>query len=164
MPKHLLRPQGEFPRAGLPRRLAAMFYDALLSIALLMVVTLIYKMVQIAIYGEARLRELSDSGALDHDPLLATILVLCLFAFFAKFWTYNGQTLGMQVWGVRIQNLDGSAIDLWQALLRFLLAILSWLCVGLGFLWILWDKQKRSWHDIYSDSIVVQLPKSAHKK
>ena len=86
------------------------------------------------------------------------------FGFFAKFWTHNGQTLGMQVWGIRIQNKDGSAIDLWQALLRFLLAILSWLCLGLGFLWMLWDKEKRTWHDIYSESQAVQLPKNIHKK
>ncbi|MDP2747866.1 MAG: RDD family protein, partial [Pseudomonas sp.] len=32
MPKRLLRPQGEFPSAGLIRRLAAMFYDVLLCI------------------------------------------------------------------------------------------------------------------------------------
>ena len=44
MPKHMLRPQGEFPSAGLIRRCAAIFYDFLLSIALLMVITLLYKM------------------------------------------------------------------------------------------------------------------------
>ena len=73
--------------------------------------------------------------------------------------TYNGQTLGMQVWGVRIQNRDGTAIDLWQALLRFFIAIGSWLFGGLGFLWMLWDKDRLTWHDRYSESVVVQLPK-----
>ena len=63
-----------------------------------------------------------------------------------------------------IQNADGSAITLWQALLRFVVAIGSWLFCGLGFLWVLWDKDKRSWHDIYSESRVVQLPKNIHKK
>lgn len=161
---HRLRPEGDFPPAGLLRRLAAIFYDSLLCIALLMVVTLIYKLIQIAIVGEQRLRQLSDSGALDGDPLLSTILLISLFAFFAKFWTHNGQTLGMQVWGVRVQNADGTAIDLWQALLRFLIAIASWLCLGLGFFWSLWDKQKRCWHDIYSESRLVRLPKGIHKK
>ncbi|HSC85390.1 MAG TPA: RDD family protein [Pseudomonas sp.] len=164
MPKHTLRPTGDFPAAGLIRRCAAMFYDAFLSIALLMVITLTYKGVQMLIIGEARLRELSDAGALDGDPLLSTLLVMGLFAFFAKFWTHNGQTLGMQVWGVRIQNRDGTAISLWQALLRFMVAIASWLCLGLGFLWLLWDKDKRTWHDIYSDSRAVQLPKNVHKQ
>ena len=164
MSKHLLRPQGDFPAAGLIRRLAAMFYDFLLCIALLIVVTFIYKLILMGFYGEAQLKQLSDSGALDGDPLLSSLLLLSLFGFFSKFWTHNGQTLGMQVWGIRIQNADGTAISLWQALLRFLVAIASWLCLGLGFLWILWDKDKRSWHDIYSDSRTVQLPTTVHKK
>ncbi|MFB4393208.1 MULTISPECIES: RDD family protein [unclassified Pseudomonas] len=159
MSKPLLTPQGDFPPVGLGRRLAAMFYDFLLCTALLMVTTLLYKMVQMAIVGEARLRELSEAGALDGDPLLSTILLFALFGFFAKFWTHNGQTLGMQVWGVRVQNADGSAISLWQALLRFLVSIASWLCLGLGFIWSLFDKRKRSWHDIYSQTQLVRIPK-----
>lgn len=165
MPKHILRPEGEFPTAGAVRRFAAIFYDFLLSVALLMVVTLFYQQVILrSIYGGERLREMAEQGLLAHDPVLSTLLLFSLFAFFAKFWTHNGQTLGMQVWGVRIQNRDGSAVSLWQALLRFVVAMGSWLCFGLGFLWILWDKDKRTWHDRYSESIVVQLPKSAHKK
>ena len=138
-----------------------MFYDFLLCTALLMVTTLIYKLIMMAFIGEARLRELSEAGALDGDPLLSTILLFVLFAFFAKFWTHAGQTLGMQVWGVRVQNADGSAISLWQALLRFIVAIASWLCLGLGFFWVLIDKQKRSWHDMYSGSQLVRVPKKA---
>lgn len=164
MSKHLLRPQGEFPAAGLPHRCAAMFYDFLLCVALLIVITFIYKLILMGFYGQEQLRAMSDAGALDGDPILSTILLFSLFGFFAKFWTYNGQTLGMQVWGIRIQNADGSAISLWQALLRFIVSIASWLCLGLGFFWILWDKQKRSWHDIYSDSQTVRLPKNIHKK
>ena len=164
MSKPLLSPQGEFPAVGLGRRLAAMFYDFLLCTALLIVTSGIYKMIQMWIIGEEKMRTLTEAGALDGDPLLSTVLLFVLFGFFAKFWTHNGQTLGMQVWGLRIQNADGSAITLWQALLRFVVAIGSWLFCGLGFLWVLWDKDKRSWHDIYSESRVVQLPKNIHKK
>ncbi|WP_297833838.1 RDD family protein [Pseudomonas sp.] len=159
MSTHQLRPQGDFPIAGFGRRLAAMFYDALLCIALLMVTTLIYKLVLMAFVGEAKLRALSESGTLDGDPLLSTILLFVLFGFFAKFWTHSGQTLGMQVWGIRVQNADGSGISLWQALLRFVVSIGSWLCVGLGFIWMLFDKQNRSWHDMYSNSQLVRVPK-----
>lgn len=164
MPKPSLVPQGDFRAAGLLRRLAAMFYDFLLCVALLIVVTFLYKLIQMAVIGSERLRQLSDTGVLDGDPLLSTLLLFCLFGFFAKFWMHNGQTLGMQVWGLRIQNTDGTAIDLWQALLRFLIAIASWLCFGLGYLWMLWDKQGRTWQDIYSDSRVIRLPKNTHKK
>jgi uncharacterized RDD family membrane protein YckC len=164
MPKYLLRPQGEFPRAGLPRRLAAILYDFLLCVALLLVVGLLYKLAWMGVYGETQLKLMSDAGALDGDPLLSTLLLLSLFGFFSKFWTHGGQTLGMQVWGIRVQNADGSAISLWQALLRFLVAMASWLCLGLGFFWVIWDKDRRSWHDIYSDSYVVQLPKPKQKQ
>lgn len=165
MPKHMLSPQGVYAPAGLIRRLAAMFYDFLLCVALMMVVTLAYQQgILRLIYGSDHLRELADRGALIGDPLLSTLLVFALFGFFAKFWTHNGQTLGMQVWGLRVQNRDGSAISLLQALLRFMIAIASWLCLGLGFLWMLWDKDKRTWHDRYSESQVVRLPKNTHKK
>ncbi|EPJ7843974.1 RDD family protein [Pseudomonas aeruginosa] len=165
MPKHMLSPQGDYAPAGLVRRLAAMFYDFLLCVALMMVVTLVYQQgILRLIYGSDHLRELADRGALIGDPLLSTLLVFALFSFFAKFWTHNGQTLGMQVWGLRVQNRDGSAISLLQALLRFMIAIASWLCLGLGFLWMLWDKDKRTWHDRYSESQVVRLPKNTHKK
>jgi len=155
----MLSPQGDFPPVGLGRRLAAMFYDFLLCTALLIVTAGAYKMIQMAIIGEARMRELTEAGALDGDPLLSTVLLFVLFGFFAKFWTHGGQTLGMQVWGVRVQNVDGSAISLWQALLRFVVSIASWLCLGLGFFWSLIDKRKRGWHDIYSDSQLVRVPK-----
>ncbi len=160
MPKHQLRPQGDFPRAGLARRLAAMFYDFLLCVALIMVVGLIYQQgILRLVYGGEELLALSQAGALDRDPILASLLLLSLFAFFAKFWTHNGQTLGMQAWGVRIQNRDGSAIDLWQALLRFCIAPISFLACGIGYLWMFWDKDRLTWHDRYSESVVVQLPK-----
>ncbi|WP_448682633.1 RDD family protein [Pseudomonas nicosulfuronedens] len=159
-----LKPQGDFPPATLLRRFAAMFYDFLLCVALLMVVTLIYQQVFLRlIYGSEKLRLLADQGALTGDPLLSSLLFISVFAFFAKFWTYRGQTLGMQVWGVRVQNANGTRITLMQALLRFVIAIASWGCAGLGFLWMLWDKDKRTWHDRYSESVVIQIPKAVRK-
>lgn len=159
MSRHMLRPQGDFPAASLGRRLAAICYDALLCFALLLVTAFIYKLVMMAFIGEARLKALSESGSLDGDPLLSAILFLVLFGFFAKFWTHSGQTLGMQVWGIRVQNADGSGISLMQALLRFMVSIASWLCLGMGFLWALYDKRKRGWHDLYSNSQLVRVPK-----
>jgi len=165
MRRHLLSPRGQFPAARLVRRLAAMFYDSLLCIALMMVVTLLYQQVLLRLlYGSEQLQQLADAGRLDIDPLLSTLLLFSLFGFFAKFWTHSGQTLGMQVWGIRIQNADGTAIDVWQALLRFLIALVSLLCLGMGYWWMLLDKQNRTWHDMYSESQAVQLPKNIHKK
>lgn len=165
MPKpQQLQPAGNFPPATLLRRFAAMFYDFLLCVALLMVVTLVYQQGLLRlIYGGEKLRQLADQGGLIGDPLLSSLLFIAVFAFFAKFWTHSGQTLGMQVWGVRVQNADGTRISLIQALLRFVIAIGSWGCAGLGFLWMLWDKDKRTWQDRYSESVVIQIPKAVRK-
>ena len=127
--------------------------------ALLIVTTFIYKLIMMSFIGEAKMRALSEAGALDGDPLLSTLLFFVLFGFFAKFWTHSGQTLGMQVWGIRVQNADGTAISLWQALLRFIVSIASWLCLGLGFIWSVFDKHKRTWHDLYSNTQLVRIPK-----
>ena len=69
MSKPLLSPQGEFPAVGLGRRLAAMFYDFLLCTALLIVTAFLYKLVWIAFVGEAKMRTLTESGALDGDKI-----------------------------------------------------------------------------------------------
>jgi len=157
-PRHVLRPQGDFQPASLPRRLAAISYDILLCLALQMITTFLYKLISMMIVGEARLRELSESGSLDGDPLLSCLLLLVTFAFFARFWTRGGQTLGMQAWGIRVQNADGTRISLTQALLRFAVAVASWLCFGLGFIWSLFDTDRRTWHDRYSRSRLVRVP------
>ena len=165
MSRPMLQPQGQFPKSGLIRRFAAMFYDFMLCMALIMIVTWIYQQgILRLIYGAEQLKAMAEAGTLDHDPVLASLVLLALFAFFAKFWTHTGQTLGMQAWGIRVQNADGSRISIRQALLRFVIAIFSWLALGLGFWWQLWSKNRSTWHDTYSETVTVRLPKGAHKK
>ena len=79
--------------------------------------------------------------------------------FYAWFWTHGGQTLGMQAWKLRLQRLDGGPVSLWQALLRFLAAFPSLLLFGLGMLWMLVDRERMTWHDRVSESVIVRLPK-----
>lgn len=151
-------------RASLIRRLAAMFYDALLCIALMMVTTGIYMMIsKVAIGGEAY-KAMNDSGQTIHDPLLSSVLFITLFGFFGYFWTKTGQTLGMQVWHIRVQTKDGYSISWTQALLRFFMAGFSFACFGLGYLWMLIDKQDRTWQCIFSETQIVRVPKREHDK
>jgi uncharacterized RDD family membrane protein YckC len=140
--------QRAFEPAGLFRRLMAMCYDVLLLLSLLLAATALALLV--------------TRGMLDyHHPLFRTYLFLVCFWFYAWFWTHGGQTLGMRAWGLRVQRLDGRPITLWQALLRFLAAIPSWAVFGLGFLWLLVDKDHMAVHDRISESVIVRLPKRA---
>lgn len=144
---------------GVIRRFAAMFYDFILCIALMMVMTGLYMMIANALLGGDTYKLMNDSGQSVHDPLLSSILFISLYVFFGFFWTKNGQTLGMQVWHIRVQNKDNTTITWNQALLRFLMGIISWLALGLGHLWPLFDREKRSWQCIFSGSELVRIPK-----
>ena len=57
-------------------------------------------------------------------PLVQTILFVELFSFFAYFWVWRGQTVGMLAWSLRIETDDGTPMRLGQALLRFVGAML----------------------------------------
>ncbi len=132
--------------AGLLVRLVAMFYDALLLLSALMIATAIALFV-------------TKGASLAHNPFFRTTLFLICFSFYAWFWLHGGQTLGMRAWKLRLQNKDGRPITIWQALLRFLVAIPSLAFAGLGFLWMLIDKDKMTLYDRFSESVIVRLPK-----
>ena len=132
--------------AGLLVRLAAMFYDTLLLLSTLLIATAIALMV--------------TKGTLHtHNPFFRTLLFLICFSFYAWFWLHGGQTLGMRAWKLRLQNINGRPITIWQALLRFLVAIPSLALAGLGFFWMLVDKDSMTWYDRFSESVIVKLPK-----
>ena len=135
-----------YPAAGLFYRLVAMFYDSLLLLSALLIAT--------------ALALLATKGTLHyHNPFFRTFLFLICFSFYTWFWLHGGQTLGMRAWRLRLQRIDGQPITIWQALLRFMVAIPSLALVGLGLLWILVDKDKLAWHDRISESMIVRLPK-----
>ncbi|QJD60426.1 RDD family protein [Pseudomonas sp. gcc21] len=159
-----LLPAGDYPAPGLLRRIASTFYDFLLGLAMVMVLTLIYQQgILRQVYGAETLQGMAESGALDQDPVLSAIILLSLLAFFGLFWTLKGQTLGMQVWRLRVQQPGGLSITWKQAVIRFLVAIPAWLCGGVGVLWALWNKDGRSWQDIASGTRLVLLPKPPKK-
>jgi len=146
-------------KVSIIRRIAAIGYDALLCLALLMTTTGLYMLIANTLIGSEKYKVMTETGKTLHDPLLSSILFIVLYGFFAYFWTKNGQTLGMQAWHLRVQNSNRTSISLTQALLRFLMAGISAACFGLGYLWMLIDKKDRTWQCIFSDTQVVRVPK-----
>ena len=131
--------------AGFFRRLAAMVYDTLLVAAILIsTITLMVVLTNTPVAG----------------PNVLGLLLLESFAFFAYFWIFRGQTLGMLAWRLSIVTGSGYRMTFSQALLRYAGALISFAAFGLGYLWILIDAQKRSWPDLISDSRVLFTPTS----
>ena len=133
---------------GLLRRLGAMLYDALLVLALLFLATIPF----IAIRGG------EPVDAAENLPYQLTLAVI-IFAFFVGFWSQSGRTLGMQSWGLQAETDDGQIPTVGQASIRFFAAIVSWLPLGLGFLWQLWDKDQLTWHDRLSGTRLIHYPR-----
>jgi uncharacterized RDD family membrane protein YckC len=153
----------ELQQAGLLRRFAAIFYDFLLCIALMMFTTGVYMAVSKAVIGTETYKQLNESGQTINDPLLTSTLFITLFLFFGYFWTRTGQTLGMQVWHLRVQTTDNRHITWLQALMRFMTAFVSIACIGLGYFWAIFDKEGRTWQCIASDTKIVRIPNRRKK-
>jgi uncharacterized RDD family membrane protein YckC len=66
----------------------------------------------------------------------------------------------MQSWGLRVETPDGSIPTFKTASIRFFAAILSWLPLGLGFFWQLWDAEQLTWHDRLSGTRLRHYPKT----
>jgi uncharacterized RDD family membrane protein YckC len=138
--------------AGLPRRLAAMLYDGLLLAAVLMIATALLLPLT---GGEAITPADHPWLELGYRLMIAGLVVL----FFGTFWTRRGQTLGMASWRLRVEREDGSLLTWGDTVRRLAAALLSWLPLGLGYAWILFDREGRAWHDRLSRTRVVLLPK-----
>jgi uncharacterized RDD family membrane protein YckC len=57
---------------------------------------------------------------------------------------------------IRVIKRNGESLSWADAFLRCWVGyILSSAPLGLGFIWVLLDKDKRAWHDIIADTLVV---------
>ncbi|MDM8564958.1 RDD family protein [Candidatus Halobeggiatoa sp. HSG11] len=84
-------------------------------------------------------------------------LLAVSFFYFAWSWVNGGQTLGMKAWRVRLVANDNQPISLKQCLLRFLISIISWLILGVGFFWAFFNQEHRTWHDLLSNTRLIVL-------
>lgn len=78
---------------------------------------------------------------------------------FLYYWIGNarGGTWGKRVVGIRVVSIhDGKPIGLGRSFLRYLISLLGSGALYLGWLWMIWDKKKQTWHDKAAGSIVVR--------
>ncbi|MCY3838983.1 MAG: RDD family protein [Gammaproteobacteria bacterium] len=126
--------------APLRYRLAAILYDTLIILAV-WVFTIV---ALVTLIGDAVL------GA-----WVQTLLFLEMYAFLAFFWCMRGQTIGMLAWHLRIRS-DGPFTPS-QALGRFVGGMASFATLGLGFIWMWFDRDGMTWSDRMSNSTIVRI-------
>jgi uncharacterized RDD family membrane protein YckC len=94
-----------------------------------------------------------------YGPLVRSLLFLELYGFFAYFWIARGQTLGMLAWRLRVASDYGPGLTLTQATLRFIGALAFFATLGIGYLWMYLDPERRTWPDRLSSSQILLVPK-----
>ena len=146
----------KLPSPALPRRLAALLYDVLLVLPLIMFSAFLLMGLRSLFTGEGA-GELGSPAL--HPTLVQLVAWLTACAFFCSFWGVGGQTLGMQAWRIKLVTTTGEKPGLKPLLLRCIGATLSAACLGLGYLWSLVDRDNRYWHDMLTGTRLVVVPK-----
>lgn len=103
-----------------------------------------------------KLLERSELGRIVGGTLVTINVIVVSFVFYGWFWTHGGQTLGMKAWNLYLIKPDGKFISWPTAFKRYLAAIVSLACFGLGFTWSLLDSRNRTWHDMLTNTLIIK--------
>lgn len=130
----------------LPRRLAAMLYDAFLLLAVLFVAT--FPVLPLT----------GGEPVAAGNRLYGTYLLLVIYLYFVWQWVHGGRTLGMRAWRLRLVSESGARPGWRACTLRFAGSVLCWVPAGLGFLSGVVRADGRAWNDRLSGTRLVVEP------
>ncbi|MEK7164228.1 MAG: RDD family protein [Patescibacteria group bacterium] len=87
------------------------------------------------------------------------ISLIISVGYYVYFIGNRGQTPGKMVLKIKVQKLeDGSNLGYPGAFMREVLGkFVSGVVFGLGYLWMIRDKDKQTWHDKIAKSVVVKI-------
>ena len=111
----------------------------------------------LAIYGLAYFDMQGSAGPVD-------VVVSWLFPAVASiaFWITKQATPGKMAVSARVVDArTGRTISLGQAVIRYLGYFLSFLPLGLGVIWVGFDRRKQGWHDKLARTVVVRPRRSS---
>jgi uncharacterized RDD family membrane protein YckC len=93
-------------------------------------------------------------GSYDIWSILGTIATFLVLAYWIG--SRGGSPLRVRLGVLVLDQNDGSFIGTRRAVYRGLMGYVSQLALLLGYLWMLWDPQKQTWHDKVAQSVVVK--------
>jgi uncharacterized RDD family membrane protein YckC len=124
------------PRAGFWQRLGAAIIDAIL----VGVVGIIIELILGRSFG----------------ALVAFVLGVAYYGWLEG--SNSGQTVGKRALGIRVYDFrQGGPIGTGRAIGRYFARWLSAIPCFLGYLWMLWDGEKQTWHDKLVGDVVVPV-------
>ena len=76
------------------------------------------------------------------------------------FWTYKSATPGkMAISAVIVDARTGGRPSIGQWIGRYFAYIIAFVPLGLGVLWVAFDRRKQGWHDKLAKTVVVRKPR-----
>lgn len=170
-----LRPPGIVSRPPLPRlasfgqRAGAAIIDGLLlSVPVFAGMGILVAVALGPIFSAAAAgREPSEADIAAFLTILPLFLLLQFAAFALNFLYYmgfegrsGGQTIGKWFLGIRVMDVATAGDASRRTVgIRTLVKVFASGQVLLGYLWMLWDKEKRTWHDMAATTQVVIDPR-----
>lgn len=89
--------------------------------------------------------------------LLTLAWIALATTYFVVFHGMEGKTVGKWLFGLRVVGVDQRPISYRRALLRWIGTVgLGGASLGLALLWILWQREKRGWHDLLARTWVIR--------
>ena len=133
---------------GFWARLGAMIIDSI-------IISIVVYILSLILVDESAL---ASENAPPTQMLLAFLISFVLPAIAViLFWVYLQATAGKLVVGARIVRADnGMNPSVGQCIGRDFSYFLSGLILGLGYLWVAFDKRKQGWHDKLAGTVVVR--------
>lgn len=108
----------------------------------------------IGVLGGSMLGGGGDVSSLEEPSnAISALVTLGYFWYFVA----RGQTLGQAALGIRLVDAAGNAPGNQKALIRTLMAFVSALALGLGYLWAAFHREKRTWHDLVAGTWAVRV-------
>jgi uncharacterized RDD family membrane protein YckC len=146
------------PRAGFGWRFLAHLCDGLNSL----IVAIPFQLIGLLVSDSSSTSDADGfalfpglgGGSYDIWSVLGTIATFLVLAYWIG--SRGGSPLRVRLGVLVLDQNDGSFIGTRRAVYRGLMGYVSQLALLLGYLWMLWDPQRQTWHDKVAQSVVVK--------
>jgi uncharacterized RDD family membrane protein YckC len=151
----LVTPRGELVLANVGTRIGGFVIDLMIAGAVGFVVAMVVVGAYLVSNGLSIEDELSEAQSTEIGLIIWAVF---LPPWFIATWIANaiGWSLGKRILDLRIVTAEGRRPGLGWGLGRTVAAWLSWLPLGLGFIWATWDERRQTWHDKIAGTHVVR--------
>jgi uncharacterized RDD family membrane protein YckC len=146
---------------ALPARVAAFVIDELLMSFVVGVVTAIAGVEVVVAPGADFTTALAETQR-QMQPFLP--LIYATQVLFRWPWNAIGWSPGKRLLGLRVVNAQGDAPGLLRGFVRSLFALASDLPLFIGYVWALFDGERRAWHDHLARTWVVRAREDADRR